>query len=216
MERAFIFDKFNTWHDWKLVLTSKSIPYPTPNENYIKLDGMSGSLDLSEALTGEITYSDRTISASFWTDYGNRNERVERFKEIRSELHGRKVAIIEPDDPTHYFLGRIKIKESKHLLAYSELVIEATCEPWRYAVVDCEKHIDVDSEKIVIIRNYGDKTLLPEIAVTGEVNVTFNGSTLTLDEGEYRIAGLRLKRGSNVIGLTGNGSITFAYREAVL
>ena len=218
MERYFILDNFNTWYDWRLVLTSKDVTPPEPKTNYVELDGMDGTLDLSESLTGEIKYKDRTVSASFWTDEGTFKERSALLKNIVRTLHGKKIEIIEPDDPDHYFYGRVSVKSFNNILPYAEFTIEATCEPWRYAIEDSERIIEVDSQTVTnaIIHNNGVKTLSPIITVTGSVNITYNGVTTPLIYGTYKIPEIRLYQGTNVIGVSGNGSVTFTYKEADL
>ena len=218
MERFFIFDSKNTWYDWRLILTAKNIPDAEPNTNYVKLDGMSGTLDLSEALTGEITYADRTITATFWTDYGTRKDREALLQKITASLHGKKVKIIEPDNPDSYLYGRVKIKSKPNNLAYAELSIEAVCEPYRYALNESERRVDVNSSSVtnVVINNNGVKTLCPVITVTGNVDIIYNGNTTSLSTGAYKISDIRLYNGVNVIGVSGNGTVTFSYREATL
>ena len=175
---------------------------------------MSGSLDLSEALTGEITYNDRTISASFWTDYGTYKERAKLLRDIRIALHGKKIKIIEPDDPAHYFIGRIKIKAEKNIIPYAEFSIEATCEPWRYSLEETERIVEVNSQTVtdVVINNNGVKTLSPVIRITGTVNIIYNGVTTTLTDGSYKISDIKLRQGVNIIGVSGTGSATFIYK----
>lgn len=87
MGREFIFDKFHTWLDWQLILTAKSVTPPEVKTYYVDIDGRSGSLDLSEALTGEISYQDRTVSASFWTDTGTYVERSALIRDIVTILN---------------------------------------------------------------------------------------------------------------------------------
>ena len=216
MERYFILDKYNTWYDWGLILTKKSITPPDPKTNYVDIDGMSGSLDLSESLTGEITYKDRTISASFWTDKGSRKDREVLLKNITFALHGKKIKIIEPDDPSHYFYGRVKIKSYSNNLAYMEFTIEATCEPWRYALADTVRHIDVNGDTDVVIHNHGVKSVSPVIKVNGSVTVIYNNARVSLTNGSYKISDIKLRRGVNIIGLSGAGKVTFTYKEADL
>ena len=217
MERYFILDNFNTWYDWRLILTAKNITPPEPKTNYVEIDGMSGSLDLSEVLSGEITYKDRTITATFWTDNGTRKEREKLLRDIRIALHGRKIKIIEPDDPEHYFYGRIKIKSEINKLAYAEFSIECICEPWRYSLNDTVREVVV-TERVtsVIINNSGAKTLHPVISVKGEVVITYNDVNTTLSDGDYKISDLKLRHGFNMIQVSGTGSVTFTYKEADL
>lgn len=213
MKRAFQFDKYNTAYDWGLLLTAKDLTPPDPKTNYVQLDGMSGSLDLTEALTGEVAYNDRTMTATFVSTDGTFAERVALLRDITAALHGRKVAIVDPDDPDHYLLGRVKVK-AVQAPSYMELTVEATCEPWRYAINETERRVDAPGD--VVIRNEGSRTVCPILAVTGTVSITVNGATSKLDEGSYKITDLRLVPGVNVVGVSGTGSVTFTYREADL
>ena len=217
MERFFILDKFNTWYDWRLILTAKDVTPPEPKTNYVNLDGMDGTLDLSESLTGEIAYDDRTVTATFWTNNGTRTEREALLREIRAVSHGRKIKIIEPDDPDHYFYGRVKIKSIKNTVPYAEFSIEATCEPWRYANEESVRSVEVnDQTVIVIMSNNGVKTLSPTITVTGSVTIGYNGATVDLTAGVYRITDIKLYRGVNIVTVSGTGSVIFTYKEADL
>lgn len=216
MRREFTFDNFRTWYDWRLTLTGKEIESAEPKTNYVQLDGANGSLDLTEALTGEVAYNDRTLTASFVTSEGDYAERERRLREILTALHGKKVQIIEPDDPDHYLLGRVKVLPGLRHLAYMELELEATCDPYRYAVRETTRTVDVAGTTDAVIRNDGDLTLCPALTVTGTVTVTYAGASAKLTAGDYRITDLRLVHGVNVVGLSGSGSVTFTYREARL
>lgn len=214
MERFFILDKYNTWYDWGLYLTSKTIEDAEPNTKYVDIEGMSGSLDLSDALTGEITYQDRTISASFWTDTGTYKERGNLLRSIVSSLHGKKIKIIEPDDPSHYFYGRVKVKSQQNIIPYAEFSIEATCEPWRYAIDESVRYIEVNNDDVsLIINNNGVKSLNPDITVTGTVTITTDDMSVELTDGDYKISNFKLAVGANNINVSGQGTITFKYRE---
>lgn len=218
MERFFIIDKFNSFYDWRAILKSKVINDAEPKTNYIELDGRSGTLDLTESLTGEVQYKDRSVTATFWTNEGNRTDRERLLRNIRTALHGKKVKIIEPDDPEHYFYGRVKVKTSVNNLAYAEFSIEATCDPWRYAIEESIRTIESTAKAVVkvVINNGGAKTLSPVVSVNGTITLTYNGRANTLKTGDYKISDFRVYPGINVIDVYGNGSVTFTYREADL
>ena len=176
--REFILDKYHTWHDWCLTLTAQDVTPPEPKTNYIELDGAHGTLDLTEALTGEVAYSDRTVTASFWTSEGTFQERLTVLQNIVNALHGKKVPIIPPDDPEHYFLGRVRVKSQAWDQVHAELTIEAVCDPWRYAINETERRVEVSGDADVVLNNEGVKTLSPLITVTGSVTLTYNGRTV--------------------------------------
>ncbi len=214
--RAFLFDKYHTWYDWRLTLTGKDHPAPEPNFNYINLEGANGSIDATEALTGETTYADRTVTASFRTSEGTREERDALLREISAALHGRKVQIVEPDDPDHYYLGRCKIKPTERSAVHIAFTIEATCDPWRYAVEATERRVDVVGAVDVVLENHGRKTLCPDIRVDGSVTVDVDGTPTSLTSGVYKLSSLKLRQGATVVPVTGSGTVTFMYREACL
>jgi len=217
MERFFLLDKFNTWYDWRLILTAKDVTPPEPKTNYVELDGMSGTLDLSESLTGEITYEDRTITATFWTDEGSYKDRERLLQTITAVLHGKKIKIVDPDDPDHYFFGRVKIKSRLNILPYAEFSIEAICEPWRYAHTDTVRTAEVNGSAVdVVIHNHGVKTLSPDIVVTGSITITYEGMSADLTAGSYKISDIKLRQGVNVVTVSGTGSVTFTYKEVDL
>lgn len=220
MERYFILGQFNTFYDWRFILTAKDITPPEPKTNYVDISGMDGSLDLSEALTGGITYKDRTISASFWTSEGTYDERTILLRGITAALHGKKLRIVEPDDPGHYFYGRVKIKSVQNILPYATFTIEATCEPWRYANNETVRTVNVsgESKTDIIINNNGMRTVSPVVDIVADENleITYDNTTIWLTTGSYRVPDLKLYQGANVVSVLGNGSISFTYREAVL
>lgn len=217
-KKGFVFDDWDTWRDFGLVTTKKDTTPPEPKTNIIELDGMNGSLDLSEALTGEITYHNRIITASFWTCNGTLNDRANMLSDFTAKLHGRKMKIYEPEDHHHYFYGRVRITSQKHTITHTEFAIEAVCDPWRYALYEEKRHFTVASEEQVSweLCNLGVKTVCPDITVDGEVTFTCNGVTSEATSGQYKITTFKLFSGLNEIMVSGNGTITLKYREAIL
>lgn len=215
--RYFIFDKYNTWHDWRLTLTAKDVTPPEPKTNYVSLDGAHGSLDLTEALTGEVPYQDRTLTASFTTSEGSHADRLLLFRELCTALHGKKVDIVEPDDPDHYFRGRAVISGLDMDQVRMSFSVKATCEPWRYASEETARTVELQNETIdVVLWNAGAKTLCPYVDVEGEVALTFEGGSVVLESGSYRVTNIRLPHGGTVVRVTGSGTVIFTYREAML
>lgn len=219
MERCFLFGPFNTWTDWGLILTQKGdIDPPEVRTNYTEIEGMSGSLDLSEALAGEPTFKDRAITASFCACEGSYRERRVLMGTILSQIHGRKLRIVEPDDPGHYFMGRVKVKNIRHTVPLTEFSVECICEPWRYENMETVQTFPVSGEIPAEIRinNEGRKTVCPEITVTGQVTFTCCGVTSSATDGTYRVTTFKLYQGENIIRVSGNGTLTLRYRKADL
>lgn len=219
MERCFLFGPYNTWTDWGLILTQKGdLDPPEVMTNYAEIEGMNGSLDLSEALSGEPTYKNRTITASFCAFEGSYEERRRLMQTILSRIHGRKLEIVEPDDPEHYFYGRVKVKNIRHTVPLTEFSVECICEPWRYERLTTVQIFPVSGETPVEIRisNDGRKTVCPEITVTGQVTFTCCGVTSSATDGTYRVSTFKLYQGENSIWISGSGTLQLTYRKADL
>lgn len=214
--RAFSFDKWNTWHDWRCTLTAKDLTPPEPKTKLVEVEGAHGFLDLTEALTGEPVYDSREVSASFMCSEGTHREREALLRRITAAIHGRRLSIIDPDDPEHYLLGRVTIKKAVNSMAYLSFEVEATCDPWRYAVEETARRVPVSGTVSAVLNNDGDLTVCPTLVVDGTVDIEYDGYILRKTSGTYKVADLRLRHGANVLTLTGRGSVTFLYREAVL
>ena len=72
------FDGAHSYNDWGLKLKSVSIGVPKAKTVYVSVNGMNGSLDLTEAQNGGVVYEMRTLKFTFdarhpldWTNQQN-------------------------------------------------------------------------------------------------------------------------------------------------
>lgn len=216
-KRGLKFGSYHTGIDWGLILNSKTYTPPTPKTNYIDVDGRDGSLDLSEALTGEIKYDMRKGTYKFIDVNGTYKEREDLITEILKVVHGKELQIMIDDDPDHYMLGRCTVTALTNNNAYAEITIETKCEPWKYKVLETVRTISVSGQPIELpCVNTGVKTVTPELKVTGTVNIKFDNANLSLSDGTYKIPELRLQSGLKVLTVSGTGTLVVTYREAIL
>lgn len=214
--RGVTFGEFNTAEDWDLILNAKSLTPPEPKTTYVSVEGRDGDLDLSETLTGEIRYNNRSASFTFLLTEGTYSEREELIDQIMSAVHGKRLDIIDPDRPDYYLDGRCTMTSRSNNKAYGSITIEANCNPWFFAKTETRRAFTISSETSIALTNNGGKTLTPEVVVTGSVTLAFDGSSVSLSAGTYKLTGLKLKTGSTVITANGSGTVTFVYREGVL
>lgn len=126
----------NTWDDWHLVPSSRpTISNPKLISKYVDIPGASGSVDLTDALTGFPTYSDREGSIEFYVlnDYGLWTQRR---NEINNILHGHKVSIYLEDEKDYYYVGRMEVDDWKSQKDFSMITLKYRFEPYKYAVND--------------------------------------------------------------------------------
>lgn len=115
---------------------SKELSVPEPKTIYLDIDGRNGSIDLSESLTTDIKYKDRTLSCTYILIGGTCNQRIVSINGIINTIHGKKLNIIDDDFPNYYLVGRVTVKSYENNKSYSKLSIEAKCEPYMYSLTD--------------------------------------------------------------------------------
>lgn len=217
--RGIQFGNFHTADDWNLILHSKTLTPPKPKTNYVSIPGRDGDLDLSEALTGEIHYENRIAAFKFIATDGTYADREDLLTEIVAQLHGKRVQIIDPDYPGYYFSGRCTVTERTNINAYGTITVEANCDPYKYAIDETTRHVALipsNGTVSVVLTNTGVRTVTPTLTVTGSVTLTFGTTSTTLSAGTYVLPALQFPAGTTTIQVSGNGTIAFTYREAIL
>lgn len=120
----------NTWDDWHLIPASRPVFVPpvvkTNSIDYINSDG---SLDLTENLTDEPKYGNRSGSFSFIVENGHTNWAV-LYSEIMAYLHGKKYQARLEDDPDYYYEGRFAVSSWTSGAQYSTITIAYDVAPF--------------------------------------------------------------------------------------
>ena len=94
----------HTLRDWGAIITNSDvIGMPEPNTVLLEVPGRSGRLDLSEVLTGDVTYSNREIKLELAAQT-NRDRWTETCFHIFNKFHGRVVHVTFDEDPGHFYV----------------------------------------------------------------------------------------------------------------
>lgn len=209
--------EYKTAEDWDLTLNKKSLTPPKAKTNFISIPGRSGDLDASESLTGEVKYENRTLSLTFLLTEGSYSDRETVISTIIAAIHGKRLNIVLPDDEDHYLTGRLAITNRENVAGYGSITFEAICDPWFYANNNTVRTVTATSTaQTILLSNSGVKTAVPDITVTGSVNLTYGSNTVALSSGNYKLADLKLKTGNTTVTVSGSGTISFSYKEAIL
>lgn len=197
----------------------------------VDIPGGNGVIDLSDFLTDNPVYEERT----FTDDFIYKGD-FSKFKTVLSDLYnkldGRTMHIRDSDDPLYYYLGRPQIANVEYYKSYIRITIAADVSPFKisqYSTVDDIlwddvnfettifedfRNLDVDGE-LTISYTAGAMPAIPSITlVSGSLTATANGTTKTLTVGQTLTADEFVSsQGINTIRFNGTGVVTVNYRR---
>lgn len=210
MRGILINNTIHTGNDLGLVLTSKDLATPKVQTHKVEIPGRNGALDMSEALTGEPTYDNRTLKFSFFGD-GSREEVLDLI-DIMTNYNGKWVTIIVEDLTDWYYEGRAEVS-IKDKYRYVEIDLTIDAQPFRQLVNPKLLSYTNVSALEISINNEG-VSIIPTITVSTDTTIVNGDKTYTLSTGTYESEDLILKNGINKWTVTTTGIITISYREA--
>ena len=216
----------HSYRDWGIILSSKVISPPEPQINKVDVPLRDGSIDLTEALTSDVKYKDRTITLNFTVT--DRSTWTAKVSEIQNYLHGKQLKIVFDDDLAFYYFGRVSVNKWATDKAIGSLAVECKVEPFKYdmfsSAVDWEWDIFdfnegilnetgqliVDGETTIplICRR---KRMFPIFTASTAMTVEFEGEVFDLSKGEQKLYGLFLHEGVNELTFKGNGTVSIDY-----
>lgn len=227
------FGSKHSYDDWGLILKSRPvISPPSPKTVYVDIPASDGIIDLTESLTGDVKFENRTITCEFNVlDARNRWSNI--YSEILDFLHGQNMRVILDEDPTYYYIGRLKVNEWKSNKKTSTITIEGTVEPYKLEMFSSLEDWEWDSFNFEtgIVRDYRNirvdgslnftiegrrKSVVPSFIVKSDdgsgLKVKFNGTTYDLVDGTDRVLNIIIKNGTNTLYFTGDGTVSIDYR----
>ena len=208
------FDNFHSFTEWGLILSEKDIKSPKPKTKEVDIAGGDGVLDYTEYFGG-VKYENRQLSFKFSKANIVPDGFLALFSVVQNALHGKKMQVILDDDPANYYFGRVAINEWKSNKRVGEIVIEVDAEPYKLKVAETViTQAVTDSAEITLTNSR--KPVVPTITTTAAMNITFGSFTAAVQAGTFRLPELQLAEGQNAVTVTGEGNITFRYRQGSL
>lgn len=211
------FDKTASFDDWGIGLLSLDVGDAEPKEYFVDIPSGDGSLDLTEALTGEVSYSNRPFEASFYVKLPREHWKG-MLDHIRSFLNGRKRIIRIADEPEFYLIGRCKTRFEKDGVL-GRLTVSATCEPWKYKNAPTVQNVMIPaSGTVTVYLSNSRKRVIPTITTSAEIFILFDGKTTVVTAGTQRFTSIILVEGENPMTITGAAgtTVSFEYQEGAL
>ena len=193
-----------------LIPTSRPvIAPPAPQLKFEDIPGGSGSLDLSQVLSNEINYYDRSGSLEFMLapDANNGGEDI-KWEEVYSELvtflgSGRvrlwtsENAWGEPIFSSYYYEGRMTVSDWQTDKSWEKVTIDYRFDPYKYAndpftseIYTVDASLTVDLDALHVTRDI-THTTVPTITLSTPMKVTYDGREYNLPSGSSRILAFR-------------------------
>lgn len=220
MRQVKIGDKW-TFGDWGAYLgPSPTIGNPETKTSYVDLPAGNGSLDLSEALTDEPVYKNRELEFELVL-FPPRIQWEHIRTKIANYCHGRRMAIIMPDDPQHYFIGRVEMGELKKEKSETSATIsfKVTCDPYRYknTLTVFKQTIPTTGILKLNLRNER-KRVIPTFTTGGETTIEFKGLSFTSRAGTFKLTSVFLDPGDNPFTIKGapGTAVRIEYQEGAI
>ncbi len=204
----------SAYDDWNIVLTGADVPLPVPKTATVNIMGADGIIDLSEVLTGDVTYNNRVITLNF--DMMDDTEYHKLITDIANYLHGKNVTVRFNNDEEFYYIGRASINKWECVKRIGKIVIHVDCDPYKYRVNETVVRVKLNNEvKGVTLLNLR-KRVSPTLDVSGNVKMTFNGVEYTLTTGKQQLLNFVLTEDKNYVSFSGTGTVTITYRQGAL
>lgn len=206
-----------TFDDWGLILTSQDIGMPAPKTNYVDIPHGDGAIDLTQALTGEIKYSNRNGSFTFDLLELPENRQV-LINEIINHIHGRVFDLILPDEPQYAYTSRLSINSIKTSMILNKLVVDVVSEPYKHKLQDTVYTIIVNATEQTKVVYNERKRVIPKITTDKEITIKFKTQTFTVNAGTHQLLGVELEHGDNELKISGTvgAKVEIRYREGLL
>lgn len=214
-----VMNGFHTFEDFGLSWLQGGFELSEPEiqTHYVEVEGMDGSLDLTENLSGRPVYKNRTLKLTFDSPAGTYESYSALCSKIDRCLHGRRCRIVLDTDPDWFYLGRGKWSHTKDADGVETHVFTATVDPYKYYKDMTDLTVNVDGTADVVLENsMAPATLLFTTADQGMTVQQGSAEYSILPGTNMEIYGITLLEGSNVLTITGTGTVTIRYQEGIL
>lgn len=208
------FDNFHSFTEWGLILSEKEIKSPKPKTKEVDIAGGDGVLDYTEFFGG-VKYENRQLSFEFTKMNIVPAEFLALFSVVQNALHGKKMKVVLDDDLDHYYIGRVYVNEWKSNKRLGEITIDVDAEPYKYSMTETVVTQAISGTQSILLTN-SKMPVVPTITTTAAMTIAFGGYSVAVQAGTFRIPELQLAEGQNAVTVTGEGNITFRYRQGSL
>lgn len=195
-----------------IVLEEFDIEIPEPKRVLVDVPGREGQLDMSETVTGYVTYHNRHIHLQLGIvgEEGTCEEIRNRFF---YQFHTKEIQL-EFSHLRGYFKGRLYVEKVTRQHYHYTLLVKVICEPYRYV----DTKIKVIHLTSVPKTEYFFNLMMhstPTLQSSGNATIEFENKRYVVRAGQHRL-GIVFKPGTNLLKVSGTGTLTVSYVVGVL
>ena len=209
---------YNTYDDWSLVPTSRPVFQPPKlDSNIVSIPGSAFPLDLTNIFTrytGTAPYKPVTSNIEFMVT----DKKIPwwgLYSVIKNSIHGKRLRVVLLDDPDYYYDSLVEVGEWTSGESRSRITISFTPDPYRVEKEAVQRTVTVNNSASVTLKG-SDMPVVPVIAVSAGMSVTFDGTAHSLSAGDNVIDDILLLNGDNVLTFSGSGTAVITYRRGKL
>ena len=172
---------------------------------------------MTEALGCEPKFSGRQLNLKIILTKGNFDSRNTLLSTIYNTVHGRRMSFKDEDHAGYHLEGRFAVNDSGNDLAYGEIEIVGTMNPFWLKDIETSTFTEAGSSKTCSVVNNGRMTDYLTVTTTAESNIQYEGGSYSLGIGTFELVDLSVKGGETVqFTVTSTGTTTFKWREGQL
>ena len=170
---------------------------PSPKTYTVDIPGGNGVIDLTEALTGDTAYDNRSQSFDLYCIYPEDFEKVKT--KVSNFLHGRSFDYKITMDPDYTYHGRFTVSSYTHSAYANGIVgviqIDIDANPYKKKE-SCSYKLNATGGKMYRFES-GRRKVHPVIECENVCFVTWNGVESTIPAGTYRLNDVLFSEGFN-------------------
>lgn len=210
MNRTVIIDDCNLRDTFDVVMTSKQISNAEIKSETIDVPCSNGTIDLSQALTGDVVYENRKIKIELekLEPTGNLLSFQSKFD---NKFNGKYVKVVFEEDPDYYWVGRCSVEHDIDKVIDS-ITIEIDAYPFKYKKNKTVVTETIETSKTIVCSNLR-KWVTPSFKASSDMDILFESNHYSIGTTAKLLPGLIFKQGDNTLEVTGNGTIEITYQE---
>ncbi|MCU5028583.1 phage tail protein [Bacillus thuringiensis serovar brasilensis] len=215
----------------------RDIGFPSKEKIVVKVPFSNVEYDFSE-IYGSQTYTSRPLKYTFnvlkrgnWTPQALHMEKTKLINWIMNS--GGRQKLYDDDIPGYYFLAEVE-SESSFEDDFETGTLSVTFRAYPFMIAELYEGNDiwdtfsfdldvaqtteftVNGTLRVTLLNVGTPDVTPEIKTSNQMKITKDGVTYTAHAGVTKDKNFVLKSGENVLGITGNGTISFRFYKELI